>query len=133
MTEYRATPADHPSWLVRLLWMAAVILGASAGIYLAQIRSSSGLRAAKAVLSSWKSLPWTFWGDVTTGFGTEVLIGGGIILPLLLFLVPRQVRQNILPLFGQLVFAVIAASVVATIAYFLGIFVYDLGPYFRPW
>ena len=97
--EYRATPADRPSWLVRLLWMAAVILGASAGIYLAQIRSSNGLRATKVVLNSWKNLPWTFWGHVTAGLGTEVLIGGGLILALLYFLVPRQVRQNILPLF----------------------------------
>src|SRR3990172_4362364 len=55
--EYRATPADRPSWLVRLLWMAAVILGASAGIYLAQIRASRGTWAAKAVLNSWRNLP----------------------------------------------------------------------------
>jgi len=111
--------------------MAAVILGASAGIYLAQIRASSGLWAAKAVLNSWKNLPWTFWGHVTTGLGTKVLIGIGIILSLLFFLVPRQVRQNTLPLFGQLVFAVIAASLVGTITYFVGVFAYDLGPYFR--
>jgi len=131
VTEYRTSSADHPSWFVRLLWMAAVILGASAGIYLAQIRASRGPWAAKAVLNSWKSLPWTFWGRVTTGLGTEVLIGMGIILPLLFFLLPRQVRQNTLPLLGQLVFAVIAASVVGAIMYFVGIFVYDLGPYFR--
>ena len=131
MMEYRATPADRPSWLVRLLWMAAVILGASAGIYLAQIRSSNGLWATKAVVNSWKNLPWTFWGQVTTWLGTEVLIGGGLILALLYFLVPRQVRQYILPLFGQLVFAAIAASLIATTTYFLGVFVYDLGPYFR--
>jgi len=131
VTEYRATPADHPSWLVRLLWMAAVILGASAGIYLAQIRSSNGLWATKAAVNSWKNLPWTFWGQVTTWLGTEVLIGGGLILVLLYFLVPRQVRQNILPLFGQLVFAAIAASLIATTTYFLGVFVYDLSPYFR--
>lgn len=131
MTEYRTSSADRPSWFVRLLWMAAVILGASAGIYLAQIRASRGPWAAKAVVNSWKSLPRTFWGHVTTGLGTEVLIGMGIILPLLFFLLPRQVRQNTLPLLGQLVFAVIAASVVGTITYFVGIFVYDLGPYFR--
>jgi hypothetical protein len=111
--------------------MAAVILGASAGIYLAQIRSSNGLWATKAAVNSWKNLPWTFWGHVTTGLGPEVLIGGGLILVLLYFLVPRQVRQHILPFFGQLVFAAIAASLIATTTYFLGVFVYDLGPYFR--
>jgi len=131
VTEYRATPADHPSWLVRLLWMATVIMGASAGFYLAGIRSQNGPRAAKAVLSSWKNLPWTFVGSLTTELGTELVIGIGIILPLLFFLVPRQVRQNTITLLGQLVFAVIVASFVGTIAYFIGIFVYDLGPYFR--
>jgi hypothetical protein len=129
--EYRATPADRPSWLVRLLWMATVVLGASAGIYLAQVRSSYGLRATTGTLNSWKNMPWTFWSSLTTGLGVQSLIGGGLILVLLYFLVPRQMRQHILPFVGQLVFAAIAAFLIATTSYFLGVFVYDLGPYFR--
>ena len=131
MTEYRATPADHPSWLVRLLWMATVIMGASAGFYLAGIRSQNGPRAAKAMVGSWKNLPWTFWGNVTTWLGDGTGIVLGIILPLLCFLLPGRVRQNALTFFGQLVFALIVASLVGTTTYFVGIFIYDLGPYFR--
>jgi hypothetical protein len=41
------------------------------------------------------------------------------------------VRQHILPFFGQVVFAAIAASLIATTSYFLGVFMYDLGPYFH--
>lgn len=130
-TEYTAPSADHAGRLVKIVWMAAVVMGASAGIYLARIRSSQGLWAAKAILDSWKNIPWTFWGNVTTWLGDGTGIVLGIILPLLCFLLPGRVRQNTLTFLGQLAFAVIAGSLVGTVTYFVGIFVYDLGPYFR--
>jgi len=37
------------------------------------------------------------------------------------------VRQNTFTLFGHIVFAVIVASLVGTLMYFVGVFVYDLG------
>ncbi len=109
---------------VKMAWMAGIAIGASAGIYLARIRSYKGLGATKAVLNSWKNLPWIL---VTPWLGTGVLIGVGIILPLLFFLLPGQVRQNTFTLFGHIVFAVIVASLVGTLMYFVGVFVYDLG------
>ena len=114
--------------LVKITWMAGIAIGASAGIYLARIRSYKGLGATKAVLNSWKNLPWTL---LTPWLGTGVLIGVGIILPLLFFLLPGQVRQNTFTLFGHIVFAVIVASLAGTLIYFVGVFVYDLGLYFR--
>jgi hypothetical protein len=131
VTEESARPADHLGRLIRVVWLAALVLGAAAGLSLARIRSSRGLTAANAVLKSWKNLPWTFAGHVPAWLGTEAMIGAGILLPVLIFLVPRQVRQNSLTLVGHLVFAVIAACAVGAIMYFVGVFVYDLGPYFR--
>lgn len=106
-------------------------MGASAGFYLARIRSSNGLWAMKAVLYSWKNLPWSLWGKLTTSLGTEAVIGAGVILGLLFFLLPGQGRQNSIALFGHIVFAVIVAFLLGTVTYFIGVFVYDLGPYFR--
>ncbi len=124
------TRADRLGLTVKILWTAALIMGAWVGFSLARIKSSSGHHAMKAVFNSWKNLPWTLWGDLTTRFGTEVLIGTGIILPLFFFVLPRHVRQSTFTLLGHVIFAVIAASVVGAITYFVGVFVYDLGPYF---
>ncbi|MFQ5988552.1 MAG: hypothetical protein ACE5K9_01435 [Candidatus Methylomirabilales bacterium] len=128
LTQHKAPHADHLGRLVRMVWIAGIVMGALAGIYLARIRSSQGLWATKAVLNAWKNLPWTF---LNAWPSTEVLIGAGIIVPLLFFLLPGQVRQNTFTLFGHLVFAVIVASLVGTVTYFVGVFAYDLGPYFR--
>lgn len=84
-----------------------------------------------AVLNSWKGLPWTFWDVLTAGLGTEAVIGIGIILPLLFFLLPGGVRQNTLTLFGHIVLAGILAVLVGTFTYSVAVFAYDLGPYFR--
>lgn len=131
MTEHKNPSADFFGWLIRMVWLAGIMMGASAGIYLARLRSSHGLRAMKAVLNPWKNLPWTFWSQVTTSLGTEAVIGAGVILALLFFLLPGQARQNTINLLGHVVFAVIVASLLGTVTYFVGIFVYDLGPYFR--
>lgn len=131
VTEHRSPSADHLGRAVRMVWMAGIVMGASAGFYLARTRSYKGLSATKAVLNSWKNLPWTFWGNLTTWLSTEAVIGVGIILPLLFFLLPGQVRQNTFTLSGHIVFAVIVASLVGTFTYFVGILLYDLGPYFR--
>lgn len=130
-TEYKNPSADFLGWLIRMVWLAGTIMGASAGFYLARLRSSHGVRAIRAVLNPWKTLPWTFWDKATASLGTEAVIGAGVILALLFFLLPGRARQNTVTLFGQLVFAVIAASLLGTVTYFVGIFVYDLGPYFR--
>jgi len=126
-----ARPADHLGRLIRMVWLAALIMGAAAGLSLARIRSSKGLTAANAVLKSWKNLPWTFAGHVPAWLGREAVIGAGILLPLLIVLLPRQARQNTLTLVGHLVVAAIAACAVGALVYFVGVFVYDLGPYFR--
>lgn len=131
VTEYITPSADLLGWLFRMVWMAGIVTGAAAGFYLARIRSSNGRWAMKAVLNSWKNLPWTFWGKLTASLGTEAVIGGGVILALLFFLLPGQARQNTITLFGHIVFAVIVASLLGTVTYFVGVFVYDLGPYFR--
>lgn len=130
-TEYKTPPADFLGWLIRTVWLAGVFIGASAGFYLARLRSFHGLRAMKAVLNPWKNLPWTFWSRVTTSLGTEAMIGAGVILALLFLLLPGQTRQNTITLFGHLIFVGIIASLLGTVTYFVGIFVYDLGPYFR--
>lgn len=132
LTGHRAPSADHLGRLVRMIWMAGIVMGASAGVYLARIRASKGLWATKAVLKSWQNAPWTFWGGLPTWLSTEAGIVFGIIVPLLFFLVPGRVRQNTLTFCGHIVFAVIVGSFVGTITYFVGVFVYDLGPYFRP-
>ena len=131
MTEYKTPPADFLGWLIRMVWLAGLIMGASAGFYLARLRSSHGLWAIKAVLNPWKNLPWNFWGKLTSSLGTETVIGAGVILASLFFLLPGRARQNTVTLFGQLIFAVIVSSLLGTVTYFVGIFVYDLGPYFR--
>lgn len=131
VTEHRAPSADFLGWLFRMVWVAGIIMGASAGFYLARIRSSNGLWAMKAVLNSWKNLPWTLWGTLTTSLGTEAVIGAGVILAVLVLLLPGHARQNAITLFGHLVFAAIVALLLGTVTYFVGVFVYDLGPYFR--
>ena len=118
VTAHKARHADHLGRLVKMIWMAGIVTGGLAGIYLARITISQGLWATKAVLNSWKNLPWTF---VSAWPSTKVLIGTGIIVPLLFFLLPRQVRQNTFAFFGHLVFAVIVASLVGTLTYFLGV------------
>lgn len=124
------TRADRLGRIVKSLWVAALIMGAWAGFSLARIRSSNGQRAMKAAFNSWKNLPWTLWGDLTTRLGTEVLIGAGIILSLFFFVLPGHVRQSTFTLLGHIVFALIVASLVGTVTYFIGVFVYDLGLYF---
>jgi hypothetical protein len=129
--ERAAPPVDRLGRIVKIVWIAAVVMGAWGGFSLARVRSSKGLWAANTVLNSWKNLPRAFWGYLTTWFGTEALIGVGIILPLLFFLLSGPLRQKIFTLSAQIVFAVIVALLVGTITHFVGIFVYDLGPYFR--
>jgi hypothetical protein len=127
---HRAPSTDHVGRLVRMVWMAAVVLGAWAGFSLAYIRSHKGPWAAKASLHAWKNLPRTVWGYVTTRLGPEAVIGLGIILLVVFFLSPRQVRASTFGLLGTVAFAVIVATGIGAVIYFVGVFVYDLGPYF---
>lgn len=131
VTQHGAPSADHLGRLVRLVWIAGIIVGGWSGFYLARIRVSQGRWAMEAAFTSWKRIPWTFWDALTTGLGMKTVIGIGIILPLLFFLLPGQVRQQTLPFFGHMLLAVILAVLVGTFAYSLVVFAYDLGPYFR--
>ena len=118
LPQHKALQADYFGRLVKMVWMAGIVMGGLAGIYLARITSSQGLWATKAVLNAWRNLPWTY---LNAWPSTEVLIGAGIIVPLLFFLLPRQVRHNTFALIVHLVFAVIVASLVGTLTYLLGV------------
>ena len=128
MTRHSAPSPDYLGRLVRILWMAAAAAGAWAGVYLGRTRFHKGRWAVKSVLHSWENLPRTFWSN---WHRAEITIGIGIILGLFLCFSPRLVRQNMGTVFGQLVFALILAGLVGMFTYYVVVFAYDLGPYFR--